>query len=244
MAGGVKREERLHHIQQKLGLHGVVHISDFSKELDTSVVTIRKDLLYLEEQGELVRVAGGAVAHWKKQEEQRSVVGTGVKNLDLKRNVARKAAELFIRSGDTLLVTSGMTPYLAMEYALGCTDLKILTDSLLIAETMCRRPDYQVFLFGGEVNEKDAFVHGRDAVRQASRYMADKVIVTMDGIDPDIGLTALRSEGADTLRAILARGRKRIVLADISKIGKESFCNIGEISYADILVTNRTEDPT
>ena len=37
--------------------------------------------------------------------------------------------------------------------------------------------------------------------------------------------------------------RMRIVAADITKIGVESFCNIGDITLANVLVTNRTRDP-
>jgi DeoR/GlpR family transcriptional regulator of sugar metabolism len=33
------------------------------------------------------------------------------------------------------------------------------------------------------------------------------------------------------------------VVADITKIGTESFCNIGDITTADVLVTNETTDP-
>ena len=73
--------------------------------------------------------------------------------------------------------------------------------------------------------------------------MADKAIVTMDGVDPEAGLTTLRVEGADTLKSILTRARMRIVAADITKIGVESFCNIGDITLANVLVTNRTRDP-
>lgn len=242
MGTSIKQEERQKHILQLLEIRGVVSVTDLSKELGTSAVTIRKDLQRLEDEGKLLRVAGGALSSRKKREtlaeKNKSVI-----NRELKDSVARKAAELFIHDGDNVIVTSGMTPYLTLVHASGCTDLRILTDSLMIAEGFCSRADYQVILFGGEVNEKDAFVYGRDTVRQAGRYMADKVIVTMDGIDPDSGLTALRPEGADTMKMILSRARRRIVVADITKIGKESFCNIGEITLADVLVTNRSDDP-
>lgn len=239
---GVKRDYRLNWILQKLEMRGVVSVQELAKELETSVVTIRKDLETLEQRGKLKKVAGGAVA-CQQEDDSKNIATHYVGNLELKKAVARKAAELFIRNDDTLIVTSGMTPFLTLVYAEGCTGLKILTESILVAEKLCQRPDYQVILFGGEVNELDAFVYGRDTARQAGRYMADKVIVTMDGVDPKAGLTTLRTEGADTLRAILERARKRIVVADSTKIGKETFCNVGEISLADILVTNPTDDP-
>ncbi|MCI8418594.1 MAG: DeoR/GlpR transcriptional regulator [Lachnospiraceae bacterium] len=238
-----KQAERLNRILQKLEMWGAVSVSELSGDLSTSVVTIRKDLQLLEEQGKLSRVAGGAVLC---QKECGDITITGrvpqVRNMELKHVVARRAAQ-FIEDEDSLIVTCGATPHLTVAYAKQQRNLKIVTDSLVIAEDLCRRPDYQVIILGGEIYTKDSFVHGRDAVRQANRYMADKAIVTMDGVDFRAGLTTLRVEGADTLKSILARARMRILVADITKIGMESFCHVGNIRDADVLVTNRTEEP-
>lgn len=237
------RSSRESAIGQKLASQGSVSVAELSRELGTSEVTIRKDLTAMEEKGLLKRVSGGAVQVWD---------GNGgeplfrhvpkVKNLELKHAVAREAAK-FIESGDSLIVTSGATPHLTALYANKCKDLKIVTDSFYVADDLCRRQDYQIIVLGGELHTGSFFVHGRDAVRQVSRYMADKAILTMDGVDPVAGLTTLRVEGADTLKSILERARFRIIVADITKIGTESFCHVGPITIADVLVTNETKDP-
>ena len=195
----------------------------------------------METRGLLRRVSGGAVQIWDREGDLFQRVPR-VKNLDLKHAVAGEAAK-FIENGDSLIVTSGATPHLTALYAHERKDLKIVTDSFHVAEDLCRRQDYQIILLGGELHTGSLFVHGRDAVRQASRYMADKAILTMDGVDPVAGLTTLRVEGADTLKSILERARFRIIVADITKIGTESFCHIGPITIADVLVTNETKDP-
>lgn len=233
-----RREAAIH---RKLSRQGSVSVAELSKELAASQVTIRKDLSAMEARGLLRRVSGGAVQIWDREGDLFQRVPR-VKNLDLKHAVAGEAAK-FIENGDSLIVTSGATPHLTALYAHGRKDLKIVTDSFHVAEDLCRRQDYQIILLGGELHTGSLFVHGRDAVRQASRYMADKAILTMDGVDPVAGLTTLRVEGADTLKSILERARFRIIVADITKIGTESFCHIGPITIADVLVTNDTKDP-
>lgn len=242
MAEVMEQSGRHARIMHKLEIQGVVSVCELSSELQTSEVTIRKDLQALEQAGKLSRVRGGAVLRRSSGPQHDQVYAAQTKNIELKRAVARTAAQ-FIQSGDSLIVTAGATPHLTVRCASQCTNLKIVTDSLITAEDLCHRPDYQVIILGGEIYTKESFIHGRDAVRQAGRYMADKAIVTMDGVDPAAGLTTLRVEGADTLKSILARARMRIVVADITKIGTESFCHIGAITIADILVTNETEDP-
>ena len=218
-------------------------VTDLSRELATSEVTIRKDLTEMEERGLLKRVSGGAVLIWENEDEDELFRHVPkVKNLALKHSVAKEAAA-YIDDGDSVIVTSGATPHLTALYANDRKDLKIVTDSFYVAADMCRRQDYQTILLGGELHTGNYFVHGRDAVRQASRYMADKAILTMDGVDPKAGLTTLRVEGADTLKSILERARFRVIVADITKIGTESFCHIGPITIVDVLVTNETKDP-
>ena len=242
MAGLKERSRREAAISGKLAVQGSVSVTQLSKELQTSEVTIRKDLASMEERGLLKRVSGGAVSVWKNSgEDPFSHVPAG-KNLELKHKVAREAAK-YLEDGDSIIVTSGATPHLTVLYAGERKNLKIVTDSFYVAGDLCRRQDYQTIRLGGELHSDNCFVHGRDAVRQASRYMADKAILTMDGVDPEAGLTTLRVEGADTLKSILERARFRIIVADITKIGTESFCHIGPITIADVLVTNETNDP-
>jgi len=238
----IKQQDRISRILRELQVNGVVHITELSRTLQVSPATVRKDLLYLEEVGRLSRVSGGAVAHAVTTRVFGSDCVPRTRNMELKQCVAKEAAKL-VHDRDSLIVTSGATPHLTMIYASQCRNLMILTDSLNIAGDMCRRKDYQVIILGGEVYTRDCFIHGRDAVSQVNRYMADKAIMTMDGVDAEAGLSTLRVEGADTLKSIMARARERIIVADITKIGEESFCHIGDISLIDVLVTNKTDDP-
>ncbi|MEN6417325.1 MAG: DeoR/GlpR family DNA-binding transcription regulator [Clostridiaceae bacterium] len=238
----IKQEDRISRILRELQVNGVIHIAELSQTLQVSPATIRKDLLRLEEVGRLSRVSGGAVAHAVTTRVFGSDCVPRTRNMELKQCVAKEAAKL-IHDRDSLIVTSGATPHLTAIYASQCKNLRILTDSLNIAEDLCRRKDYQVIILGGEVYTRDCFIHGRDAVSQVVRYMADKAIMTMDGVDAKVGLSTLRVEGADTLKSIMARARERIIVADITKIGEESFCHIGDISMIDVLVTNKTDNP-
>lgn len=242
MGSADTQKKRYDQIVDQLRLYGFVSVTEMSALLGVSPVTMRKDFTALEKSQTVCLVPGGAVPGPRmkvRSEAQR--LGTSL-NLQLKHRVAAAAAPL-IEDGDSLVVTSGATPHLCLEYAKERRNLTIVTDSLIIAEEMCKVPDYRVIILGGEIYTRSSFVHGRDAISQVSRIMADKAILTMDGVDPECGLTTLRVEGADTLKVILQRARRRILLADSTKIGVESFCHVADLNVADVLVTNRTEDP-
>ena len=100
-----------------------------SKELEISEVTIRKDLMDMEDRGLLKRVSGGAVPVWENNGEEALFQHVPkVKNLSLKHAVAKEASA-FIEDGDSVIITSGATPHLTVLYANQRKDLKILTDS-------------------------------------------------------------------------------------------------------------------
>jgi DeoR/GlpR family transcriptional regulator of sugar metabolism len=54
---------------------------------------------------------------------------------------------------------------------------------------------------------------------------------------------ATKARSAKLQRRKKAAFDLRIIVADITKIGTESFCHIGPITIADVLVTNETSDP-
>ena len=236
------RRIRYDQIVDQLRLYGFVSAAEMSAQLGVTPVTVRKDFAALEKNQTLQLVPGGAVPGPRmKVHSEAQRYGSNL-NLTLKHRVAAAAAPL-IEDGDSLVVTSGATPHLCLDYAKERRNLTIVTDSLIIAEEMCKVPDYRVIILGGEIYTRSSFVHGRDAISQVSRIMADKAILTMDGVDPEYGLSTLRVEGADTLKVILQRARRRILLADSTKIGVESFCHVADLSVTDVLVTNRTDDP-
>ena len=55
-------EERYREIINRIKKNGSVTVSSLSDELEVSIETIRRDLIYLEAKGSLKRVFGGAIA--------------------------------------------------------------------------------------------------------------------------------------------------------------------------------------
>ena len=57
------REERLQYIISEVKIRNRVQLIDIAKQLDVSEDTVRRDLNFLDEQGKLKKVHGGAVAN-------------------------------------------------------------------------------------------------------------------------------------------------------------------------------------
>jgi DeoR/GlpR family transcriptional regulator of sugar metabolism len=66
----------------------------------------------------------------------------------------------------------------------------------------------------------------------------DTVFVGVAGISDVSGLSEYNLDDADVKRSALAAGRRIVVLADASKIGRVAFVTFAAIGAVDLLITN------
>ncbi len=82
-------------------------------------------------------------------------------------------------------------------------NLNIVTNSVSIALEAADNPNFNVILVGGSVNTKYQFTYGTDAVHQIKNYHADKLILSVDGIDAERGFTTYYNKEVDIDRAMI-----------------------------------------
>lgn len=234
---GLRIDIRRQKIVEHLNQFGRVRVSDLSDMMHVSEVTIRNDLCVLEKNGVLERVPGGAVAlHMQNASLPRTTA-----HAEEKMCIAIATAEL-VHDGETLMINSGTTThYTALELKKR-KNLNILTNSFAVAMELGSYPTFRVILLGGKINTEYSFTYGSDTLSQLGRYKADKAILAVDGVCCHAGLTTYHAEEAAINKAMIARSHQTIIVADSSKLGRESFNNFSDLSAAQCLVTNEDAD--
>ena len=107
-------EERRQKILQELEKKGRVRVTDLSKSLNCSEVTIRSDIKAMQEEGLLKRIHGGAI-RLESVLARKYNVESIYRNADRKEDIARKAYE-YIEDGDTIIIDDASTSfYLALH---------------------------------------------------------------------------------------------------------------------------------
>lgn len=236
----LKLDARRKCILDILNREGKIRVEKLGRQLNVSQVTIRNDLAELERNGYLSRVPGGAVQtmnnYYNLDFQQRKSEHAAEKQA-----IAAAAAEL-ISDGETLMINSGTTTFFTAIELKRYKNLKIVTNSISIAVEMGGLPNAKVILLGGEVNSQYSFTYGDDALMQLQKYKADKLILSVDGVRHDAGLTSYHAEEREINRLMIERSSSRIVVADFTKIGYESFSQLGAMDSIDYLVTNKGAD--
>lgn len=231
-----RREEIIELIQSQ----GKVKVSELSEKYNISEVSIRKDLEALEAQGHLSRIHGGAVG-MNKLYLNMDLTERYKTNAPSKREVAELAAK-FVEDNDTIMMNAGTTLTYVLRALRGKKNISIVTNSVQNATEAALYPAFNVILLGGELDSKYQFTYGQDAIHQLENYHATKCMLSVDGITAESGLTLYYSNEAELARKMIECSDMAIVVADSSKIGKNVFARITDVSKTNLLVTNKSDN--
>jgi DeoR/GlpR family transcriptional regulator of sugar metabolism len=229
-------DDRRKKILEILNQDGSVRVTELSRLFGISEVTIRTDLADMEYKGLLTRVHGGAVSSYKPYYSM-SLNQRMSTNQSQKEVIAKKIADM-IENNDTIMLNSGTTTLLVFRALPQDYNLSIVTNSISIALEGTSNPNFNIILLGGLINSKYQFTFGDDAIRQLKSYHADKLILSVDGIDAEHGFSTYYDKEAEIDRIMLQQSGVNIIAADRSKFNHRAFTKISDLSIADYIVTD------
>lgn len=230
------QNERKKQILDLLKKNGSVKVTELSKQFDISEVTVRNYLADMEKKGLLSRVHGGAISSYKPYYSMNMSQRMETNQLR-KKQIAEKAAQI-VKPNDTIMLNSGTTTLFVFRALPADYHLNIITNSIAIALEASDNPNFNVILVGGSVNTKYQFTYGVDAANQLKNYHADKLILSVDGIDIENGFTTYYDKEAHIVQTMMAQSEICIVVADTSKFERIAFSKISPPTVADYIVTN------
>ena len=235
----MSRAERLSTILDRVALSGSVDVTELAEALHVSGATVRRDLGSLSQRRLLVRTHGGAVAKGLHDEQPTQVKAE--RHQSEKRRIGRAAADL-VEAGAVVGMTGGTT---AMELARALPDetpLTVVTNAINVAAELTGRRELRLVSIGGIVRSSYEAV-GPAAEAMLSQYHLDIAFVGVDGISPDHGCTTYDEMEAQADLAFLRRARRRVVIADSSKLGRVTFARISLLSDVTDVITDSGADP-
>lgn len=230
------KDERRSRIIDTLKQNRMIKVSDLMQEYDVSIETVRRDLEYLEKQGYLKRVYGGAVVHGLHGEEP-SYENREVVNYEEKYAIGRKTAEL-INDGDTVFIEVGTTSREVATHLRSKRNLTVITNSLAVAQILLQNKSCRVIMLGGEFRHGEMATSGHMAANDLRQFYANKAIIGVGGISLASGVTDYNLPESGIRRIMMERSDTVIAVADYSKFGVTAMNHICPIKALDILVVD------
>ena len=224
--------ERQRDILSQVHSSGYCAIDALAKRFQVSTQTIRRDVNHLCEIGQLRRVHGGV------EPPSRGNLGytsRQVLNLGAKLKIARAFSTL-VRSGQSLAVSIGTTPEIAVRELASLSDITLLTNNLHTATSVCDREGWSVTVPSGQVRPGDHDILGPEAEAFFDRFQVDFGVFGVAGVAADGTLLDFTESEVASRLAIQRNCRCSVLLLDQTKFGRPAHVRGGHIADVDKVI--------
>jgi DeoR family transcriptional regulator of aga operon len=234
-------EERRREILATLKHEGRCLVAELARRLAVSEVTIRQDLDALEKDGLLRRTHGGAILNAKIGLERPFQVEETTHRPE-KVRIGEAAADL-VSAGDTVILDVGTTvTEAARKLVEQQKRLTVFTNGLNIAAILEAHPEITTVVTGGTLRAQQHSLVNPFAEFILARISADVAFLGANGVDAARGVTNVNVAEAEMKALFVKAARRRVVLADGSKIGQVGLARFAELQEIDLLITDAGAD--
>lgn len=230
--------QRHNFILNELEKNEMLKVSDLSKKLNVSIVTIRKDLKTLENKNLIYRTHG-LIYKSNPYTQDIDVVEKNLINAEQKKEIGKYAASL-IEPNDAILIASGTTVLnFANEINVTSGKLTVVTSAMNVALALSGKANIEVIQLGGVVRPNSTSVVGPYAEEILKSMSFSKLFLGVDGVDIDYGCSTSNLLEASLNHTMIKAAHKTIVLTDCSKFGKKGFGKICDLCEVDQIITDK-----
>ncbi len=231
-------EERHQKIIEILNTDGRISCSRIQELFHVSYDSAKRDLRILEEKGLLKRTHGGALPI--RQVANCRPAKMTCKDFEFVKDnykaIALKAVSM-IENNDVIFITSATVGYFMAQNLSDDIRLRVVTNSIVIAEELRTRDNIDVIMLGGEMDHKGN-CYDAIATEMIKKMRFDKCFITSAAISAEFGLSIQRTGAISFWNELINSSKKTIGLYPTEKIGYESIVSICSANRLDTLITD------
>jgi DeoR/GlpR family transcriptional regulator of sugar metabolism len=159
------------------------------------------------------------------------------KNIDKRQVIAKKAVE-FIEPGETIILDSGSKTTEIAKKMIGRKGITVINNALNIAMILGAEPGIEVILTGSEFKPPTLSLTGQKAASFFEDINVDRLFPATAGISLRSGLTYPGINDISLKKAMIDAANITYIVADSTKIGKNAFASLGNLSLIDYIITD------
>ncbi|MCF0165342.1 MAG: DeoR/GlpR transcriptional regulator [Bacteroidales bacterium] len=232
--------QRRDNIYKLIKENGQASVSYLSEVFSVSEVTIRQDLITLEEMDLIKREYGGAVLK-DVDVYSRTLSLANTSHMPEKQAIAKEAFKL-VKRNDTIILDSGSTVTELAKLLVEVSGITVITNALNIALILGVNPGINLIVTGGEFKAPTLSLTGEKAAQFFNGLHADKLFLATAGMAIKSGLTYPSLSDICVKKAMIESSATTYLLADSSKLEQSSFAKLGDLSLVDVLITDSHMD--
>jgi DeoR/GlpR family transcriptional regulator of sugar metabolism len=237
----MKPEERQKLIMAQLrAIQSEMSVDELAAKFHMSPLTIRRDLEQLESLDAIIRTHGGCILRTTVESAYHQRVAT---NFELKQAIGRAAAQE-VQAGDIILINDGSTPFHLAAHLADRKALSVYTNSMAVVTELSRFPSIQLFILGGQYNSVMHYMGGSLTEQLLEGLYFDSVFMGADAVDVQGNCLVSDPAIARLTQIMLRRGRRKVLMADHTKVSAVGHAVYARLSELDIWYTTIGIDPS
>jgi DeoR family fructose operon transcriptional repressor len=234
--------ERRRRILEHVRTRGYASFRDLADVVGISESTVRRDLRAMVADGLLSATRGGA-SH-RDGAAGDPVRGPAVDPVAVERAAIAARAAALVEPASAILLGPGRTTVELARRLVDVEPLTVITNSVPVTTALLAIEHIDLVMVGGTLGRSiNAFV-GPMTQQSLEGLRGAQVFLSGEGVTVDRGLTTPNVFAAATDMALVAAARRVIVLADHTKLGRDTMCQTVPTRRIDVLVTDSAADPT
>jgi len=234
----VYAEERQQATAQLVMTRGRVSVTELAEEFDVTTETVRRDLSALERMRLVRRVHGGAVPAASLSAMESRLDERDVTRSREKERIAVAARRFLPGDGGTVAIDAGTTTARLVGLIPPELRLTAFTHGVPIAAKLAPLAGVDLHLLPGRVRSTTQAAVGAVTTRTLERVRVDVAFLGTNGITAEHGFSTPDSEEAAVKEALVRSARRVVVLADSTKVGRDTTVSFAELGDVDVLVTD------
>ena len=230
-------EERHRKIMELLRKDRAVKVAALTELFGVSTETVRRDLDYLEREGCLKKVYGGAVLDQVDTSEpkfQEREDWDEEEKSELAQTVCR-----FLKEKDSVALDSGTTNLkVARALKKNFESLTVLTNSIPVMNELMEKPSFNVIFTGGVLDHGEKAVVGENCLRHLKQYRVNYYFMTPSGISLHSGFTSYGFGEVEVQRAMMDIAGSTIALCNSSCFDKVCLMKICDLIRVEAVIAD------
>lgn len=241
----IMKNERRSQIKAYISEHKSARIEDLAKQNpDVSLMTLRRDLAALEEEGFLVRVRGGAYINSTPPATQAEDLYSRreISNVEAKTIICEKALP-FLEEKRSIFFDAGTT-LMTLVRRIPDQDLVVFTSAPNIAmEIVMRTTMPQVSLLGGSLSRNTISCSGHLTLEYLRSINIDVAFMATSGYSVENGFSSGNPYEASIKTEIVRKAHKVIMLMSSDKVGRNLPYTFARMEDIDVLICEQEPEP-
>lgn len=233
------KKKRFEEINKLLLVKDFVYIEELAEMFDVSEMTVRRDLLELEDKGFLIRATGGAYLK-KAIDQEVSIAKKKMLNAGKKEKIAKEAIKL-VKDDMTIFIDSGSTCLsLATEIKRkSYRNLNIITQDLSIINELKNVDGIRMIILGGVLSKETFSMNGLLTEVCIKQLRAEMAFLGTSSISENLVMHTPDEQKAKIKRLLIENSNESALLVDSSKFSATSLYYIESATAFDYVISDK-----